>query len=363
MASTGGSGTAGAGEPNKASMAELDKNFQESLQTSLRLILEVRANAQDVFKTFLEGGVKPIQNGSASNGSSEAKDGTTEGADTKYLSQIKLKLDNIDSKVKDLETVVSKHQPIFSHPLGHTIYLNTDISQESVGLYSSLVNSYKWWNKTHDYATGAVTVLGQNNLQRSKQSTRDQLQQRRRRPGEPLNKAHFVHPEKLDQLIKYVSGMYQDMRFRVTRPNASKSNAIVEVTLDRLLTASIVFKGLMIEWVMVRGYDEAHRRQDAPGSRSQAPSTPGDLSCPDVWTESRYQVFRRITDNSNAAMLNFHSPTYPEVGAKSFFTYLHSFVNLFTEKCRSCGYHLHNNMPPTWREFKSLDPYHEGCRR
>ena len=32
-------------------------------------------------------------------------------------------------------------------------------------------------------------------------------------------------------------------RFRVTRPNASKSNAIVEVTLDRLLTASIVFKG------------------------------------------------------------------------------------------------------------------------
>ena len=39
-----------------------------------------------------------------------------------------------------------------------------------------------------------------------------QLQQRRRRPGEPLNKAHFVHPEKLDQLIKYVSGMYQDMR-------------------------------------------------------------------------------------------------------------------------------------------------------
>ena len=141
---------------------------------------------------------------------------------------------------------------------------------------------------------------------------------------------------------------------------------------------------------MVRGYDEAHRRQDAAGSRNQTPSTPGDLSCPDVWTESRYQVFRRITDNSNAAMLNFHvssttigfssdclnisvenmttyltfqSPTYPEVGAKSFFTYLHSFVNLFTEKCRSCGYHLHNNMPPTWREFKSLDPYHEGCRR
>ena len=76
---------------------------------------------------------------------------------------------------------------------------------------------------------------------------------------------------------------------------------------DVLVKFSVwIFAGLMIEWVMVRGYDEAHRRQDAPGSRNQAPSTPGDLSCPDVWTESRYQVFRRITDNSNAAMLNFH---------------------------------------------------------
>jgi len=197
---------------------------------------------------------------------------------------------------------------------------------------------------------------------------------RLRRPG---SSSHIAPPQALDSLINQISKLYQDMGFRVTRPNGSKSNAIVQVTLDRLLTASLVFKGLMIEWVMVRGFDE-QTTHPSPIAAAAAAAAVGNKhgggggqqhmrndhqNNADVWTESRYQVFRRITDNSNAAMLNFQSPVYPELAAKSFFTYLHSFVTLFTEKCRNCGYHLHNNLPPTWREFKSLDPYHEDCRR
>lgn len=39
----------------------------------------------------------------------------------------------------------------------------------------------------------------------------------------------------------------------------------------------------------------------------------------------RYQVFQRITENANAAMLHFQSPIYPELAVQSFMTYLHSF--------------------------------------
>ena len=81
-----------------------------------------------------------------------------------------------------------------------------------------------------------------------------------------------------------------------------------------------------------------------------------------IWKESDYLVFRKITENANAAMLNFNSPIYPEFSLKSFITYLHSFDTLFTDKCRKCGYHLRNNLPPTWREFKTLEPFHEDCR-
>jgi len=364
MASAGGTSVP-ATDTSKASLVELDKNMHESLQASLKLVLEVRASAHDVFKTFLDGGVCPELSGNGTNGSGGGgggKDLTKEktgGTDTKYLSQIKLKLDNVDAKIKELESIVSKPHPSLSHPLGHSLYLNVDSGQENVGLYNSLVTSYGWWNKTHDYAAGAVQLLSQNSLSRSKQST-VQLH-KRRRPGELTNKAYSAQPQQLDQLINQVSNMYQDMRFKVTRPNASKFSAVVEVTLDRLLTVALVFKGLMIEWVMVRGYDEAHRRQDSASASNAAGAA--DPSCPDVWTESRYQVFRRITDNANAAMLHYGHPSFPEMATIHFFTYLHSFVNLFTEKCRSCGYHLHNNMPPTWREFKSLEPYHDDCKK
>merc|ERR1712083_881910 len=49
---------------------------------------------------------------------------------------------------------------------------------------------------------------------------------------------------------------------------------------------------------------------------------------PDIWGESRYQVFQRITENANAAMLHFQSPIYPELAVKSFMTYLHR-LNIF----------------------------------
>lgn len=296
----------------------------EALQSALRTIKEVRSNTQDLWRSV-----------------AESKDDGQGNRETKYLSELKLKLDTIDSKIKELETTVNKPQSTVTIPLAHSLFLNTDTPSESVGLYDSLVTSYKFWGKAHDYSGSAASLLAsQNNLHRST----FKVTKSRRRPTIPP-------PHSLDALINQIGNTYPDMKIRITRPNGTKSTAIVEVTLDRLLTASLIFKGLMIEWVMVRGFAEPVNSKDTRNDGT-----------PDVWTESRYLVFRRITDNANAAMLNFQSPNYPELAAKSFFTYLHSFVTLFTDKCRNCGYHLHDNLPPTWREFKTLDGYHEDCR-
>merc|ERR1712107_90773 len=74
---------------------------------------------------------------------------------------------------------------------------------------------------------------------------------------------------------------------------------------------------MMIEWVVVKGWEEELVKQDT--------------GQPDIWGESRYHVFQRITENANAAMLHFQSPIYPELAVKSFMTYLHSFGSLFSE--------------------------------
>lgn len=63
----------------------------------------------------------------------------------------------------------------------------------------------------------------------------------------------------------------------------------------------------MIEWVIVKGYNE--------------PINPNSLQ-QELWQESRYYVFRKITDHANAAMLHFSSPTLPELSVRSFMVIL-----------------------------------------
>ena len=118
----------------------------------------------------------------------------------------------------------------------------------------------------------------------------------------------------LDNLILGIGRLLPDMTFNVTRPNGTKLNALVEVTLDRVLKAVLIFKGLMIEWVVVKGFAE------------ESVSTDGVV---DVWSDSRYKVFRKITENANAAMLNFQSPVYPEVAIKSFMVRFAGLILLF----------------------------------
>lgn len=55
----------------------------------------------------------------------------------------------------------------------------------------------------------------------------------------------------------------------------------------------------MIEWVTVKGFDES-------------------LDVDDLWTESRYEVFRKVQEQTHSAMLHFFSPTLPDLAVKSY---------------------------------------------
>jgi len=307
------------------------ENFQSSLQT----VLELRSKSNDAIKTVSEG--MTVKHGPEN-----------EGKEKKFLSQVKLMMDTVNSQIKDLETKANlTQQNVSSLPLGHSVYLSLDAAPESTSVYNSLFNSYQWFDKTREYSSGATSLLSQNNLSRSYQKNG---RTRRRDP----NKSHsaavtsgVATPAKsVDNAIANFSRPFNDMNFQVIRPNGSQMKAIVHITLARILKATLVLKGLVIEWVIVKGCNEGG-------------STDSET---DLWQESDYQVFRKITDNANAAMLNFSSPMYPEYGLKSFITYLHSFDTLFTDKCRKCGFILRSNCPPTWRDFKTLDPFHEDCR-
>jgi mediator of RNA polymerase II transcription subunit 27 len=73
--------------------------------------------------------------------------------------------------------------------------------------------------------------------------------------------------------------------------------------LGRTLKAVVILKGWLIEWVVVRAANEEMYKED------------GTL---ELWAESRYKVFQKVTDNANAAMLHFLAPTHPELSVRSF---------------------------------------------
>jgi len=259
------------------------------------------------------------------------------GDDKFFLTNLQGQLEQVNSNLKEVESSLSGFN-------GHTTMLmvgsmDSDSSQESFPLYTELAKSHKWLDKVHDYAGGAAAYLSQNSLKRSYCAV---AKSRRK----PLSTSHIAQASNLTRMIDGVNKMFSDMKL-IIRPGGTQLNAIVEVNLDRILKAVLIFKGLMIEWVVVKGWEEELVKSD------------GQI---DIWGESRFQVFQRITENANAAMLHFQSPVYPDLAVRSFMTYLHSFNSLFSDKCKQCGSHLHNHLPPTWREFRTLEPFHEDCR-
>lgn len=104
-------------------------------------------------------------------------------------------------------------------------------------------------------------------------------------------------------MVAMLDRLYNDMTVTVSRPFAS--NVVLQVTLGHVLKGAIAFKGLMVEWVVVKGYGETM----------------------DLWTESRHKVFRKVTENAHAAMLHFHSPALPELAVRSFMVVI--FILLF----------------------------------
>lgn len=91
------------------------------------------------------------------------------------------------------------------------------------------------------------------------------------------------------------------MKIETFRPYGSST--VLQITLGKIMKGIVVLKRLMVEWVVVKGATEDLMTED------------GKI---DMWGESRYKVFKKVTENANAAMLHFYSPAYPDLAIRSF---------------------------------------------
>lgn len=265
---------------------------------------------------------------------------------------------------------------------GESIHLAMDGSAEKHNLYADLCSSYKTFTRLHDYSTHCHALMLQQSLKRvhhrrlesaasnSSQQTRDSSR------GDSVV-ATFnpytpkVFPAKativnmLESCLKgwdTIDGLYSQP-FGI-------STGVFQISVNRVLKAILVMRGIVIDAVIVKAHHESFAIKSSgsrvatglliePGGGSFVDSD-DDI---DLWSESKYAIFRRLTYHANAAVLHFQYPTRPDIAVKSFLAWFSSYQDLFAAICHRCNSRLRKFMPPICRDFSTgFHPYHDSCK-
>lgn len=311
-------------------MAELAVN-NDSLVQGIKCIQDLRFNVGELFKKMSDGVKGPDDR---------------DGKEKEFLADVHHTIVGVHKNLVEIEKIANELPdrcgPSLS--LGNMGLLYQDPVQDRETLYNQLLNAYKWSDKLHDHSQVAASLQTANSLKRTASMSVNTLK-RLRRPGPTI---HAVPPHIVDTTLASLNHLFpNEMTVQLTRPMGS--SAILKITLGQTLRAVMVLRSLIIEWVVVKGYaEDLHLDYRKPEA---------------IWSSSRYKVFQKITDHANSAMLHFCAPTMPEIAVKSFMTWFKSYITLFNQPCARCGKILSENLPPTWRDFRTTTAYHEKCKQ
>lgn len=77
---------------------------------------------------------------------------------------------------------------------------------------------------------------------------------------------------------------------------------------------------------------------------------------------SNYHALKLIAGHIRAAAVYMASiSAQPDQALQKLLIYISKYNQLHSQKCFGCQKHLLNGLQPTWRDFKSYEPYHEEC--
>jgi len=233
-------------------------------------------------------------------------------------------------------------------------------------LTTQLYHSHRWLDKLHEFSSVSSAVLAQNNSRRSAaaaQSARDTatgpLAAKKMKLKGQASQQVSVAPEMIDELVAQLVAQFKNtMTIKLSRPLGNP--ALLHITLARTLKAYVILRGLIIEWVNVVGFGELQPSDFDVGESSD----PTNVSLDAVWTKSRHQVFKRISEHAAAAMIHFYLPNNPGLALRSFLMWLNSYEKLFSDPCHACEKIIQSSdgSVPVFRDLRTLKPYHDLCR-
>ncbi|XP_074027827.1 mediator of RNA polymerase II transcription subunit 27 isoform X2 [Leptinotarsa decemlineata] len=256
----------------------------EQLNAALNAVKVLRSSVRSVFES--------VSNGLRAD----------HGEDGKFTLELQELLTTVNNNLRDVDnSVANLTPPPGAFSLGNTAFLSQETTQERQALYGQLVNSHRWTDKIREYSAVAGNILSANSFNKTYKT----LSTTKRRKTQTSN--HNVPPEVIENLITSIDRLLPDVTFTTSRPLVH--NPVIQVSLGRVMKAIVAFKGMMVEFVVVKAHAESN----------------------DLWTESRYKVFRKVTENCHAAMCHFQSPTMPELAVRSFMCSLQEMWKSFAQ--------------------------------
>ncbi|XP_051492713.1 mediator of RNA polymerase II transcription subunit 27 isoform X3 [Apus apus] len=254
---------------------------------------------------------------------------TLEGREKGFVAAFQESLHSVSRDLGELERLSNLvGKPSENHPLHNSGLLSLDPVQDKTPLYSQLLQAYKWSNKLQYHAGLASGLLNQQSLKRS--ANQMGVSAKRRPKAQPTTLV--LPPQYVDDVINRIDRMFPEMSIQLSRPNGT--SAMLLVTLGKVLKVIMVMRSLFIDRTIVKGYNE------------------------NVYTEDG-----KVTDHATTALLHYQLPQMPDVVVRSFMTWLRSYIKLFQAPCQRCGKFLQDGLPPTWRDFRTLEAFHDTCRQ
>jgi len=317
-----------------AAASQIKKEFRElltPLSESLQRIKTLRHSVDTVF-TFLHDGC-----------SDDGSDVTTLHHQN-FLEHLRNALHSVMKNFDDLEATVNKYPckaiPTDKVPImGNMSQVHRDPNEETQSLLHDYHHSLRAYYRTQDFARCAEQLFNNNGRKRTSYPHAHPNAKRSRQGS----KVHCPTAEISQQVFSSIMRSYSELKS--TLKLLYGNTRVLQIMVGRVMFAHIVLRGLVIERVFVRGLDEEDLHDGI-----------------DLVSKSQYQTMQLITDHASASALFYsYSRTHDE-SLRVFIAWLRSYRNLFNEPCRRCKRHLLRGIPPTWRDFHTLLPYHFDCR-
>lgn len=227
--------------------------------------------------------------------------------------------------------------------IGESINLAMDCSPEKHDLYMNLCKSYKTYAKLHDYSAHCHALLHQQSLKRVHKKfettgtsssgisggggsqSRDLKADSIVATFNPYIYRVCSSKSSIMNILETCLKMCEYMDGTYLQP-FGVSTGVFQISVNRVLKAVLVMRGIVIDAVIVKAYhesfsSEANKTGSSAGllaaEAGGSPFVDADEDI-DLWSESKYAVFRKLSHHANAAVLHFQYPTYPEIAVRSF---------------------------------------------